>query len=339
MSSISAPRRRLAILLVAVLVAALGGMVTTTATAGKPSGPTGNDPTGIVINRVSSDIAPPSGLPSGAAPYVIVTRGGDFFVEVSFTDDRGRSASFDAPTTLSLSLSSSSNHLALLTSTDVTVAKGERTAVLTGSISEATNQVVLTVETVGDLVLTGHSSPDQQFDVLSTSRTDAPAAERGIGGLGDCTSATAEAPVCGTLLLPKGAASPTVFMSLGACDSTYAGCGTRLGGSIVQVLADLTAPNPNPNRPEIDLYTKSSPATLIIRCDTTLCETGAIQGIPVNFSLSGNGALGPAPACPRKNTVGGNQDVCVDYVQSKRDGSSDTILYLLFTRDLRGGIG
>ena len=35
----------------------------------------------------------------------------------------------------------------------------------------------------------------------------------------------------------------------------------------------------------------------------------------------------------------GNDHVCVDYVQSKRDGASDTILYLLFTRDLRGGIG
>ncbi len=128
-------------------------------------------------------------------------------------------------------------------------------------------------------------------------------------------------------------------MSLGACDATYAKCGNRLGGSIVQVLADLTVPNPNPNRAEIDLYTKTSPATLILRCDTSLCETGAIQSIPVNYSLAGNGTLGPAPACPRKGTVGNNQDVCVDYVQSKRDGASDTILFLLFTRDLRGGIG
>jgi hypothetical protein len=30
---------------------------------------------------------------------------------------------------------------------------------------------------------------------------------------------------------------------------------------------------------------------------------------------------------------------CVDYVQSKRDGSGDTHLFLLTDRDLRGGIG
>jgi hypothetical protein len=30
---------------------------------------------------------------------------------------------------------------------------------------------------------------------------------------------------------------------------------------------------------------------------------------------------------------------CVDYVQSKRDGSGDTHLYLLTDQDLRGGIG
>jgi hypothetical protein len=30
---------------------------------------------------------------------------------------------------------------------------------------------------------------------------------------------------------------------------------------------------------------------------------------------------------------------CVDYVQSKRDGSGDTHLYLLTDRDMRTGIG
>ena len=72
MSSTAAPRRRLALLLVAVLAAALGGVATQTATAGPPSGPT--QPS--VIDRVySPGVAAPSGLPTGAAPYVIVEAG------------------------------------------------------------------------------------------------------------------------------------------------------------------------------------------------------------------------------------------------------------------------
>lgn len=335
MSFTAAPRRRLALLLVAALAAALGGFATQTAAAGPPSS-TGNGPTAIVINRVYSNIAAPSGVPTGSVPNVIVKKGDAFFVEVSFVDSKGRSASFDAPVTLTMTAASNAS-ATTLTSAAVQVAKGQPTALLSGSIAEAANQVRLTVSGGG---LTKETSPAQWFDVLSTYRSEAAASQQGIGGSDErCASATALAPVCGTLLLPNGASSQ-VFMSLGPCDSTtYTSCGNRLGGSIVQVLADLTAPSTaNPNV-ETDLYTKRSPATLIIKCDTTLCETGAIQGIPVNFSLAGNGALGPAPACPRKGTVGNNQDVCVDYVQSKRDGSSDTILYLLFTRDLRGGIG
>ena len=347
MSFTTAPRRRLVLLLVAVLAATLGGLLTHTATAGSAAPSTGNSPTDIVIDRVYSNVPVPSGLPTGAQPYVVVKKGDSFVVEVSFTDAKGRSTFFDVPTILSMSLKSSSTVPPgpVLILGNVTVAKGQRTAVLTGSIADAMNQVVLTVKTVGDPALTPALTTDsglgQRFDVLSTYNSATPAAEQGIGGSDEkCASATAVAPVCGTLLLPNGAASSQVFMSLGPCDSTaYTNCGNRLGGSIVQVLADLTAPSTaNPGQ-EIDLYTKTSPATLILRCDTSLCGTAAIKGIPVNFTLSGNGDLGPAPACPRKGTVGRSQDLCVDYVQSKRDGASDTILYLLFTRDLRGGIG
>lgn len=334
MSLTAAPRRRLALLLVAVLVAVLGGMVTQTAVAGKPAA-TGNSPAAIRIDRVYSNVPTPTGLPEGAAPNVVVQPGDEFFVEVSLLDARGKRASFDEPTPLTMTATSNNDQI-VLPSWSVTLDEGQQTAVIRGIISVATNQVVLTVSGGG---LSKAATSESWFDVLSTYTTRAPAAEQGIGGNDNCANATPGAPVCGTLLLPKLAESQ-VFMSLGVCDDTeYTNCGSRTAGSIVQVLADLTVPNPNPKRAEIDLYTKTSPATLILRCDTTLCETGAIQGIPVNYSLAGNGDLVPAPACPRKGTVGNTQDVCVDYVQSKRDGASDTILYLLFTRDLRGGIG
>jgi hypothetical protein len=267
---------------------------------------------------------------------MVVKAGGTFSVAVTFVDARGRSTSFDAPTALSMTATSNMGPVVVVHD-PLPVPKGPRTAIISGSIDVAANQVRLTMSAGGISTAAGS---DQLFDVLIDYRSETARTEQGFGGSDTrCASATALAPVCGTLLLPNGAASTDVFMSLGACDSTYAKCVTRPGGSIVQVLADLTKPNPANPKQEIDLYTKTAPATLILRCDTTLCETGAIQGIPVNYSLSGNGALDTAPACPRKGTVGRTQDVCVDYVQSKRDGSSDTILYLLFTRDLRGGIG
>jgi hypothetical protein len=123
-----------------------------------------------------------------------------------------------------------------------------------------------------------------------------------------------------------------VLLSLGACDSAYAGCGSTRG-SLVQTLADL--------HDEVtgDLYTKTSPATLFMKCDKSLCGSGSIQSKTLSYSLKGNAALQTAPACPAKGTVGADQDACVDYVVSKRDGSGDTYLYLLFTEDARVSFG
>jgi hypothetical protein len=97
---------------------------------------------------------------------------------------------------------------------------------------------------------------------------------------------------------------------------------------VVQTLANLTG-----------LYPKDDPATVIMKCDKTLCGTGAIRDVFLNFSLLGDASLARAAACPRKNTIGTDQVACVDYVQSKRDGSGDTYLYLLLTRDARVSVG
>ena len=127
----------------------------------------------------------------------------------------------------------------------------------------------------------------------------------------------------------RAATSPQVLLSLGACTGTadpYAKCNAR--GVVVQTLANLTG-----------LYPKDDPATVIMKCDKTLCGTGAIQALFLNYSLLGDASLTKAEACPRKNTIGADQDACVDYVQSKRDGFGDTHLYLLLTRDARVSVG
>ncbi|MDQ3483890.1 MAG: hypothetical protein M3445_00490, partial [Actinomycetota bacterium] len=134
------------------------------------------------------------------------------------------------------------------------------------------------------------------------------------------------APVCGVVILPQGAVSDQVLLSLGACDSAYSGCGSA-AGSVVQTLADLT-----------DRYSKDAPAAMLVKCDKSLCGSGSIQSKRLSYSLKGNDSLAPAEACPAKGTVG-SEPACVDYVQSKRDGSGDTFLYLLFTKDARVSVG
>lgn len=282
----------------------------------------------IVVDAVSSSVAAPEGTPAGAVPRVLVEAGEQFFVDVSFYDATGAPAAFSKNTTLSITANTSAGN-APSPSTGV-APRGATSARLTTSLPRPANQVRVTVGVAGKKARTvtpGTSSPAQAFDVLKELRLDtsAPGTQfaRGIGGDGECASATREEPVCGVVLLPLGANSSQVLLSLGACDSAYAGCGSSRG-SVVQTLADLDG-----------LYSPTAPATIVVKCDKSLCGTGAIKSVQLSFSLLGNAALEPAPACPAKNTVGSGQDACVDYVQSHRDGAGDTLLYFLFTRDAR----
>jgi hypothetical protein len=324
MLTVIAARRRLLVLaLVSLLVAATGGLFTHTANAASPG------PTKIVIDGVSSTVEAPGGTPDGAIPNVLVAVGQDFFIDVSFYDASGNRAAFNSDTTLSIT----SNGVTLSPST-VVVPKGNTTWRVTTKAATAANKVSLTVQVAsGKLARTvAPGTSPRLFDVMSQLRLENSARDvhfqQGIGGRANCTEATREDPVCGIVILPRGSVSDKVLLSLGACDSDYAGCGSTRG-SLVQTLADLDDDDTG------DLYTKSSPATLLMKCDKSLCGSGSIQSKTLWYSLKGNAALGPASACPAKGTVGAEQDACVDYVQSKRDGSGDTYLYLLFTKDAR----
>ena len=322
MFKVLAARRFLVLSLIGILVAALGGLITSTATAASPG------PTAIVVDGVSSTVAAPVGTPAGAVPTVLVAAGQNFFVDVSFQDATGAPAAFNSDTTLSIT----SNQVTLSPSTTV-VPKGVTSWRLTTTAATAANQVSLTVKVASGrsarTVAPGTSSV--LFDVMSELRLENSARDvrfqQGIGGQANCTEATRDDPVCGIVILPRGSVSDKVLLSLGACDSAYAGCGSTRG-SLVQTLADLTG-----------LYTKTSPATLLMRCDKSLCGSGSIQSKTLSYSLEGNRPLQTAPACPAKGTVGAEQPACVDYVQSKRDGSGDTYLYLLFTEDARVSFG
>jgi hypothetical protein len=341
MPSAKRSRRRLVLLLVPCLVAALGGVVTHSARAANSS------PVAIVIEGITGETLSGLGeLPPGAKPAIFVRTGQTFSVQVSFRDATGAIVPFNNDTKLAIT-GASNGGTAVLTPATVVVPKGNGTYSLETSISAAANRVVLTVAVAGrkaSAVAPGVSylpdaSPvkDLRFDVVSDARIAAGTTgfQQGIGGDANCASATSSAPVCAVVQLPRGAGAD-VLLSVGACDtsggSTYAPCfvGTkRTGGAVVQTLfAQPTTP-----------YTTTSPATVVFKCDKSLCGTGSIQGLTVTWSLSASGDLQDALPCPAKNTMATEHTPCVDYVQSRRDGSGDTHLYLQTDGDLRGGIG
>jgi len=317
-------RRGLIVALVLGLAATVGGLVTTTANASSPTAPVR-----IQIDSITSAVQAPSGTPSGSVPYVLAKAGDSFSVHVSFYDSSGAPASFNNDTTLAIT----SNKGALTPSTG-TALKGATTATIVTSLASAANQVSLTVSVAsGPLaksVAPGTSSPEQYFDVLTALQFETSSApfQKGIGGDGGCANATKANPVCAVVVLPFGANSD-VLLSLGVCDAAYAGCGS-VKGSLIQTLANLS-----------DLgYSETAPATVIVKCDKSLCGGGAIANVHLNFTFAGNGAVDTqALPCPAKGTVGTDQQACVDYVQSKRDGSGDTHLYFLTPRDVRISVG
>lgn len=330
--------RRLLIALAAGMVSAVAlvGLQAGVASAGSPTdkSTSSSTPARIDLLEISSKTAAPSGTPDTAVPYVLVEAGGEIRIRIELRDARGKLASFDKDTALVVRASTGAGNQPVPHPSWVIPAR-KSTHVLTTSLAQPANQVRLTVAVAGSTATSkggkptgpapGVASDAQLFDVLEEIRLEPSAAgfARGIGGDGTCSEATTEHPVCGVVLLPNGAVSPQVLLSLGVCDTTYAGCGSARG-SVVQVLADVTG-----------LYAPTSPATILMKCDKTLCGGGAIHKQSLSYSLAGNAALTPAPPCPAKSTIGDGQEVCVDYVQSNRDKSGDTHLYLLFTRDAR----
>lgn len=311
-------RRLVSLVLVGALTAVLGSLVSKSATASAPA------PAAIRLDAITSVLQAPEGTPAASVPSVLAVAGQRLTVTVSFFDSLNRPAYFNKDTRLVVT-----SDQGPVTAIDTVAQKGESTSTLAVSMPSPTNQVRLTVTVPGGKDSFSDAASDgQRFDVLSELRFEDSTTnfEQGIGGEGNCDRATQEAPVCGIVMLPQGASSSQVLLSLGPCDdSGYSGCGDARG-SVVQTLAELNG------------YGRTSPATILIKCDKTLCGGGAIRSQHLSYTLDGNAPLATAQACPAKGTVG-TEPACVDYVQSNRDGSGDTLLYLLFTRDARVSVG
>jgi hypothetical protein len=170
------------------------------------------------------------------------------------------------------------------------------------------------------------------FDSLKTLLKAAAGSPDLAGGFGaaQCGTTTDE-PLCGIVMLPNGiTADTTAALGIATCTSSY---GCRPGSQIVSFIADLSSASGAP------LYTRTSPATIILRCDKSVCNGGGISSYTVKASTAAiGGSFADVPACPAKGVVGANQTMCTDYVQSTRDNAGDLLLYWLITEDPRGTI-
>jgi hypothetical protein len=273
----------------------------------------------VTSNRTDVPVTPGS-------PALLVEQNRDFAVAVMLLDSSG------APTVIS-------NKATVVTLSrtpggpsvgQVTVPGGQSSGTGSARIAAAANDVRLHADAKvpnGAKATTPLTGVSNEFDVLGkivlVPAGGLPAQDVLVsaGGPGVACEATPAVPTCIDLFLPNGIASDA-FFATGACDAP-AGCAP--GSDLLLVLARFGAG-----------HSDSNPATMVLKCDKTLCPGGSIQNFVPKVSLDGDGALGSAPACAQKGVQSGPDGFCVDYVQSKRDGSGDTYLYVLLARDMRG---
>lgn len=305
-------------LAVAATALALTGLVMPAASAAPPP------PAGSLDVAVSSNVSVPA---TAGAPALLIERSVPFDVTVTVLDVDGN------PLVLSSS-KSTTVHLTVGGEAVGTVVVPGGASSATGSATVATSANDLRVHAVAKVPagtkvneppLDGDSNAfDVMGDVASIpqSMLNDPNVLVSAAGVNAPCEATVQKPTCVDLLLPFGATS-AAFFATGECDAAVA-C-TSPDRELQLLLANFGAGTSNTN-----------PATAIVKCDKSLCPGGGIQTYTLQVSLSGDGALpsSAAPACASKGVVD-TGDFCVDYVQSKRDGSGDTHLYLLLARDAR----
>ncbi|MGH3471643.1 MAG: hypothetical protein ACRDPG_06320 [Nocardioidaceae bacterium] len=307
----------------AAIIAAACGFLMLLSLAAPAGATTTATPTAtqIALTNVSTPglTVPPTGsAPSltGPTPEAIVLAGSLFSVTITLEDQSGTPAPYGKPITVSLSATGDK-----LSSTDglsARIPKGATSVVFNNlTLSQSIDGVVLTASDVKDgfraNVLLAVQSEAQNAPA-SSNLTSVGAG----GGVGLSCSPTPTDQVCGDLVLPNGSDGQQL-MTLGVCSGTD--CPTN--NTYLWAMAGVSG------------YSNSSPATLILKCDKTLCTGGGINTYHPLVSLVPNGPLTQAPPCPSKGTVGAGQQVCVDYVQSRRDNAGDTLLYILFVNDPR----
>ena len=255
-------------------------------------------------------------------------QGRDFKVAVQVLNNAGKPTTVNEATTIVLEEVSGPGILGG-TTTAAIPRNGSSATISPATYSQFANGVVLRVRVTSGGRL---DSGQETIDVALTAVGDTAAPRKSLSVKdSNCVAPTAEVPNCGQFLLPNGA-NGHVTLSVGSCDG-LGPCMTE--GStealVVTAIANLKDLGGQP------LYSKASPATVVLACDKALCREVAngVPKIPILYTFDNTGSLTKTAApCPKKGVVGADQEACVDYVQSSRN-DGDLYLYFLFTHDVR----
>jgi hypothetical protein len=271
--------------------------------------------TEIVFDSISTPTIAVPDTPGAPASYIVQNIGFDVALSFWGTDDTGADVPLPLSTNKDVTVTVTGPGL----SASVEVPAGETSASLTGlELPTPADGVTLSATASGHKNDASGTSP--AFDVLVEST---PGTTIGGAPTDDGCEATEADPICADLAAPGSGFDTGTLLSLGVC-SKGAG-GTGCAGSYVQALAGFTA----------DV---NDPATLIMKCDKSLCGGGAIHKVDLDVQLLPGGPTATAEPCASKGVATpetGNDSFCVDYVQSTRDNAGDTHLYLLFTVDAK----
>jgi hypothetical protein len=258
-------------------------------------------------------------------------QGRPFDVTVRILDTAGQPTIVNQATTIVLEEVSGPGVLGG-TTTAVIPRNGSGTTISGATYSQFANGVVLRVRAASGVNL----ESDEVTVEVALKAVGANASPGRSLNLTDssCATPTAEVPTCGQFLLPNGG-SGHVTLSINSCDG-LGDCKTAGGltALVVTGIANLKDADGNP------LYSKASPATLVVACDKDLCREMAngVPKLPLIYTLNNTGPLdNKAGPCPAKGVIGEKQEACVDYVSSSRH-EGDLYLHLLFVADARGSI-
>lgn len=252
----------------------------------------------------------------------------DFNVAVRALNNAGKPTTVNEDTTIVLEELSGPGVLGGMT-TAVIPRNGSGATISRATYSQFANGVVLRVRVLSGARL---NSDQEAVEVALTAVGDTAAPRKSLSVKdSNCVAPTAEVPNCGQLLLPNGA-NGHVTLSVGSCDG-LGPCMTE-GSTEALVVTAIANLKDSLGQP---LYSKASPATVVLACDKALCREVAngVPKIPILYTFDNTGSLTKTAApCPKKGVVGANQEACVDYVQSSRS-DGDLYLYFLFTHDIR----
>jgi hypothetical protein len=271
-----------------------------------------------VTNEDKSDYCHPS------LDQCLIVQGQDFAVHVRVLDNDRQPTTVSKATRIVLEKASGDGSLDPVRS-EVTIARNGSSETFSGvSYAPYENDVVLRVRVQSGVELSEDTiSVDFALTAIDRNATggefDLQDPACGVGG-----APTQDEPWCGHLLTTG--ANGLVIMSVGSCEDL--GPCRDVGDTpalVVTLVAALT-------HSEDDPY-----STMILSCDKTRCGGSGVPRIPVFYTFDNNTDLGPEPApdCPAKGVLG-DQDICVDYVQSTRS-QGDLYLYVLFNHDIRWG--